>query len=100
MKSTFLIFGLVFFTGQSLAQGLGGAIDIRLTIVSSCQVQSPNQNVHIANDLKVNDPTIQCHKGSGLVTKPKISHAFIVPDGSQLGKNSARQMAQLITVEW
>lgn len=103
MKSIFLMFCLVFFTSPSLAQGLSGTLDLRLTIVPSCQVQSPNQNVHIATDSKVNYPKIQCHKGGGLIAEPKISHAFIAPDGVLLSKNSTsstRQMAQLITVEW
>lgn len=103
MKSIFLMFCLVFFTSPSLAQGLSGTLDLRLTIVSSCQVQSPNQNVHTATDSKVNYPKIQCHKGGGLIAEPKISHAFIAPDGVLLSKNSTsstRQMAQLITVEW
>ncbi|MDN0102857.1 hypothetical protein ACTZGB_18225 [Yersinia bercovieri] len=100
MKAIFLMFWLVFFASSSLAQGLSGTIDIRLTIVSSCQVKSSNQNVDTTHDSKANYPAIQCHKGGGLVTEPKISHTFIAPDGMLLSKNSTRQMAQLITVEW
>ncbi|WP_261373478.1 hypothetical protein [Yersinia massiliensis] len=103
MKYVFLMFWLVFFASPSLAQGLSGTLDIRLTIVSSCQVQSPNQSAHTASDSNVNYPNIQCRQGGGWVAKPKISHAFITPDGSLLSKDSLSrksQMAQLITVEW
>ncbi|WP_145554302.1 hypothetical protein [Yersinia canariae] len=95
-----LMFWLVFLVSPSLAQGLSGAIDLHLTIVPSCQVQSPNQNEHVVNDPKMNYPEIQCHRGNGLVAEPKISHSFIASNDPHVSKTRADQMAQLITVEW
>ncbi|OVZ96139.1 MULTISPECIES: hypothetical protein [Yersinia] len=100
MKYSLLYFWLVFLASPSLAQGLSGTIDLSLTIVPSCQVQSPNLNEHIANASKVNYPKIQCNKGNGLITEPRISHSFIAPDGALLSKTSTSPMMQLITVEW
>ncbi len=94
------MFWLVFLASPSLAQGLSGTIDLHLTIVSSCQIRSQNQNKHVVNDLKMNYPEIQCHRGNGLVTEPKISHSFIASNGTHVSKTRADQMAQLITVEW
>ncbi|EKN5092909.1 hypothetical protein DVQ40_03520 [Yersinia enterocolitica] len=100
MKYFLLMFWLVFLASPSLAQGLSGTINLQLTIVLFCQVQSPNQNEHIVNVPKINYPEIQCHSGNGLVTEPKISHSFIASNGPHINKTRADQMAQLITVEW
>ncbi|EKN6001631.1 hypothetical protein DVP37_08975 [Yersinia enterocolitica] len=100
MKYFLLMFWLVFLASPSLAQGLSGTINLQLTIVPFCQVQSPNQNEHIVNVPKINYPEIQCHSGNGLVTEPKISHSFIASNGPHVSKTRADQMAQLITVEW
>ncbi|MFA3777518.1 hypothetical protein [Yersinia sp. 1652 StPb PI] len=100
MKYFLFTFWLAFIASPSLAQGLSGTIELILTIVPSCQVQSPNQNEHIANDAKVNYPQIHCQRGGGLVSEPKISHSFIATDGSLLSQTSNSQMTQLITVEW
>ncbi|WP_145536841.1 hypothetical protein [Yersinia kristensenii] len=100
MKYSLLMFWLVFLTSPSLAQGLSGTIDLHLTIVPSCQVHLPNKNERVVNDPKINYPKIQCDRGNGLVTEPKISHSFIASNGLYVGKTSADQMAQLMTVEW
>ncbi|AIN17983.1 hypothetical protein CH54_1717 [Yersinia rochesterensis] len=100
MKCFLLMFWLVFLASPSLAQGLSGTIDLHLTIVPSCQVQLSNKNEHVVNDPKMNYPEIQCHRGNGLVTEPRISHSFIASNGLHVSKTSADQMAQLITVEW
>ncbi|MBW5824174.1 hypothetical protein [Yersinia kristensenii] len=100
MKYSLLMFWLVILTSPSLAQGLSGTIDLHLTIVPSCQVQLPNKNEHVVNDPKMNYPRIQCDRGNGLVTEPRISHSLIASNGPYVSKNSADQMARLITVEW
>lgn len=100
MKYLMFYFWLALFASPSLAQGLSGTIDLNLTIVSSCQVQSPSQNKYLVNSLKRNYPQIQCNRGNGLITEPIISHSFIAPDSSLLSKTSGDPTVQLITVEW
>ncbi|MGE4801657.1 hypothetical protein AB8989_14880 [Yersinia hibernica] len=100
MKYFLLMFWLVFFASPSLAQGVSGTINLQLSIVPSCQVQSPAQNERQTNDSKMNYPEIQCNRGNGLATEPKISHSVIASGDSQLSKTVSGQMAQLITVEW
>ncbi|CNH54079.1 Uncharacterised protein [Yersinia frederiksenii] len=100
MKYLMFYFWLALFACPSLAQGLSGTIDLNLTIVPACQVQSPNQNEYLDNDSKRDYPQIQCNRGNGLITEPRVSHSFIASDGSLLGKTSANPRVQLITVEW